>query len=355
MREARRPATLADVAREAGVSVPTASRVLNGGVRGAGTGSPEMRERVQRAATAVGYAPSAAAQAIKGGRARSVALIVSDVDNLGSARLIAGVIRAAEARGISVAVRATHDDEARERAVLEQLRGERHRAIVMATSRTTDEAREAAVRAALVMLREEGAAIAIIGDSTLPFPSVTVDARAAAAALAVGLVGLGLRRFAVVSGPPHEVTARDRLAGFLDGLAACGLTVPQERIATGTFSRDGGVHASAALGRVLHEVDAIAAMSDAMAIGVVVQARAAGLRVPGDLVVSGFDGISALSDLLPDFSTVAIPFDAFGEAALGLAIDAGAADPAERVALGAIPIVAGRARTPGAPTATPSG
>ena len=90
-----RPPTLTDVARLAGVSVPTASRVLNGGVRGKESGSPELRRRVQDAARALGYSVNPAAQATKGGRARTVALLVSDIEDFGAATMIAGVMHAA--------------------------------------------------------------------------------------------------------------------------------------------------------------------------------------------------------------------------------------------------------------------
>lgn len=316
-----KPATLGDVAKLAGVSVPTASRILNGGVRGTQTGSADLRARVEEAAETLGYSVSTAAQAIKGGRARSVALLVSDIDDFGSATMISGVMHAAEQRGMSVAVRATGDDAQREIEVLRHFRGERHRAVVLATSRTTDPAREAALDEELRLLRAQGARIVLVGDSALDYPSVTVDSRTPAAMLAAELVRSGHRRFAVVSGPADQITARDRAHGFLAGLAAMGIAVPEQRVVHAPFSRDGGYAAVDLLGEHVHDLDVIAAGSDAMAVGVIARLRELGIRSPGDIEVSGFDHVPMLGDIMPEFSTVEVPLEAFGEAALHLAVD----------------------------------
>lgn len=337
-----KPVTLTDVARRAGVSVPTASRVLNGGVRGKGSGTPELRRRVEDAARALGYSVSTAAQAIKDGRARTIALVVSDIDDFGSATVIAGVMHAAEERGLSVAVRTTGDDARREMDLLRQLRGERHRAIVLATSRTTDVDREAALDDELRLLHDQGASVVLIGDSTLAYPSVTVDNRDAAARLARGLADAGRRSFAVVSGPSDQVTSRDRVEGFLEGLAERGIAVPDRDVVHAEFSRDGGYDAVRRLGDRVRDLDVIAAMSDAMAVGAIAALRDLGIRAPGEVEVTGFDHVPMLSDVMPDFSTVEIPLGAFGEAALSLALDEDEGEERRtRVALTASTIVRG--------------
>ncbi len=341
MRESVKPPTLADVARLAGVSVPTASRALNGGVRGQQSGSPEMRSRVQEAARALGYSVSPAAQAIKEGRSRTVALLVSDIDDFGSATMISGVMRAAEKRGVSVAVRTTRDDPLRELSLLDELRGERHQAILVGTSRTTDRLREAALAERLRILDEHGARVVIIGDSGLPYPAVTVDNRDAARALARGMVDAGCGRFAIVSGPENEITARERTAGFLEGLAAGGVDVPPSAIVHRPFSRNGGYAAIDDLQPLLSGLDVIAAMSDAMAVGIIARLRELGLESPRDLEVSGFDHVPMLGDVLPGFTTVEVPLVTFGEAALALAFDDGEPSHGKRVALRARPIVRG--------------
>lgn len=342
MTERAKPPTLADVARLAGVSVPAASRALNGGVRGKQSGSPELRKRVEDAARTLGYSVSPAAQAIKGGRARTVAFIVADIDDFGSATMISGVMHAAEERGVSVAVRTTRDDPQRELEILTQLRGERHRAIIMATSRTTDAAREAAVGEHLRILADHGARVVIIGDNDLGFPTVTVDNHRAARLLADGLARAGRRRFAILSAPAVEVTARDRVEGFVEGLADHGIVVDERDIVHTEFSREGGFTGVGQLADRLDEFDVIAAMSDAMAVGAIARLRELGVTVPRDVEVTGFDHVPMLGDVLQDFSTVEVPLERFGPEALRLALDDGGS-AGTRIALQAIPIVHGEA------------
>jgi len=276
---------------------------------------------IDDAARALGYSVSSAAQATKDGRARTIAVLVSDIDDYGAATMIAGVMHAAEDRGLSVAVRTTRDDAAREVSLLSRLRGERHRAVVLATSRSTDPAREAALEAKLAVLRDQGVGVVLIGSSELDYPSVTIDNRGAAARLAEALVDGGSRRCAIVSGPRDQITSRDRVHGFLDGLAARGIEVPEDLVVHAEFSRDGGYAAADALGRRASELDVIAAMSDTMAVGVIARLREHGVIVPRDVEVTGFDHVPLLGDILPDFSTVEVPLEEFGEAALRLALD----------------------------------
>lgn len=314
-----KPPTLADVARLAGVSVPTASRALNGGIRGQNSGTPELRERVRVAARSLGYAVSPAAQAIAEGRARSVGLIVTDIQDFGAATIIAGVMLAAERRGVSVAVHATHDDRARELELLRQLNGERHRAVIIATARTTDTVRERHFGKGLRTLREHGATIVMIGNNSFEFPRVVVDNAAGAEQLAAGLVSSGARRFAVLAGPEGQVTSQARVEGFLDGLAANGIDVSSVPVARGEFTRAGGATAATSLGVQARQYDVIAAMSDAMAVGAITALRELGLETPADVQVTGYDNVPILADVVPRFSTVDVPLIEFGEAALALA------------------------------------
>lgn len=344
MSKPAKPPTLADVARLAGVSVPAASRALNGGVRGKQSGSPELRGRVEEAARTLGYAVSPAAQTIKGGRSRTVAFIVGDIDDFGSATMISGVMHAAEERGLSVAVRATRDDPSRETDLLSQLRGERHLAVIMATSRTTDAAREAVVKEHLTVLGDHGARIVVIGDNDLGFPTVTVDNRRAARRLAGGLVEQSARRFAIVSGPAGELTTSERVDGFVSGLADHGISVDARDIVHTEFSRDGGYRAVEALADRLSGFDVIAAMSDAMAVGVIARLREMGLTPPDDVEVTGFDHVPMLGDVLPWFSTVEVPLEQFGGAALALVLDTDGSDLRAK-ALTATPILHGVALT----------
>jgi LacI family transcriptional regulator len=125
----------------------------------------------------------------------------------------------------------------------------------------------------------------------------------------------------VISGPTDQVTSRDRVEGFLAGLAERGIAVPDDDVIHAPFSRDGGFEAVERLGDRAGGFDAIAAMSDAMAVGAIASLRDRGIEVPNGTEVTGFDHVPMLGDVLPRFSTVEIPLEAFGEAALSLALD----------------------------------
>ena len=336
-----KPPTLGDVARLAEVSVPTASRILNGGIRGHASGSAELRERVQSAAEHLGYAPNPAAQTIKGGQSQSVALLVGEIEDRGSATMIAGVMRAAEQRSLSVAVRTTGDDARNEHTILKALRGERHRAVIVATSRTTDLQREKAVTHDLEILAQHGARVVVIGNSTLPFPRVTIDNQHAAAEFSRALANSGALRFGILAGPDNQVTSQDRVTGFLEGLATSGISPHNVPILHRDFSREGGYTGFSDLLDTAGALDVVAAMSDAMAVGALVRARELSDRVPSGLEITGFDGIRVISDLMPTFSSVDVPLEVLGETAVALAID-GTANTVDTVTLKAQLIVRGR-------------
>lgn len=310
--------TLADVAASAGVSVPTASRILNGGVRGDRVGTTEVRTRVRKAAEELGYSASRAAQAIKGGRSNSAAVIVSDIADVGAAAMLSGVMEAAEEHAISVTVLASHDDEQTETTLLSRLRGERHRAVIVATSRTTDPARESALDLQLRVLRNQGVGVVVIGENDLDFPAVTFDNRRATRRLAIELAGLGHRRFAICSGPADQITPRNRAEGFVAGLRSA--EIDPAAVLHVAFSRDGGYQAVHALREHISSLDVIATMSDAMAVGAITALRELGLEAPRDVEVTGFDHVPLLSDLLSNFTTVHVPLKELGTTALEMAL-----------------------------------
>lgn len=336
--------TLSDVARLAGVSLPTASRVLNPGVRGATSGTPELRQRVIDAAERLGYVVNAAAQATAAGASRAITLIVSDLDDFGATTMISGVMHAAEARGLSVSVRATRDVEQREVEIVSALRGERHRGVIVAASRSSDFDREARMSQALRALEATGTRVVVIGRSELPFSSVVTDNRAAAAAFAERVCANRAGRVMVVAGPADQLTSRDRLAGFMEGAARAGVDIAADDILYEEFSRDGGFRAATALAAQADEPVLVAAMSDAMAVGLIAGLREQGIEARERFPVTGFDNVPMIGDLLPEFDTVAVPLEQFGEAAVGLLLDDD--DEPRQILLEAYPVIhSGSTRT----------
>ena len=316
--------TLYDVAREAGVSLATASRVLNGSAR---TVADEYRARVLAAATTVGYQANFSAQAMARGTSRFAALLVSDIADPFFSTIAAGVSRAAEREGLVVTMSVTDRDPERELELLRELRGLRPRLVVLVGSRFTDEPQREQLVAELAGFESGGARVVLIGQHELPFTSLGVDnvtgARALATALATSLVESGRREFAVLAGPADLVTARDRLAGFRDGLAEAGIRIDESRIVHDAFTRDGGHRAMTALLTAEPEAElTVFAVNDVMAVGALTALREAGVDVPGRIAVAGFDDIDAARDTSPALTTVHIDLGELGERAVALALAA---------------------------------
>ena len=318
MSEQNAAPTLLDVAREAGVSLATASRVLNGSERKV---AESYRLRVQSAADRIGYSANASAQTMARGTSRTAALLVSDIADPFFSSIAAGVAAAAEASGLLVTMAVTGRDPARELELVRTLRGLRPQVVIMVGSRSMDEeGRENLIRE-LEGVRSSGGRVVVVGQHELPFAAVHVDDAAGAAALATALVDLGHRRFAILAGPQLLDVARERLRGFVQGLAAAGITVDGSRIYHGDFTRDGGHQAaSALLEDGIAGIDALFAVNDVMAIGALTALRDAGIALPGSLSVAGYDDIPASRDSAPPLSTVRIPLEALGRRALELAL-----------------------------------
>jgi LacI family transcriptional regulator len=315
----RRPATLHDVAREAGVSYATASRALNGSDR---TVRAENVARVHAAAEKLGYAPHLSAQAIARGSTRTVALVVSDVDDPYFSCIAAGVTDAAEAEGLIVTMAVADRSPDLELRIVHTLRGQRPRAIIIAGSRIDGTGTGASLLEELEAYRTAGGRVAIISQPGLPFPTLAIDNAGGARRLALALVGLGYRRFGVIHAPETIRTSHDRRAGFLAGLTESGLTVPDAHQVEVDFTHEGGYAAARILaGRGVRKLDLVFAVNDVMAIGAMTGLRDTGLTPGRDLAVAGFDDIGAAVDVTPALTSVAVPLRDLGRRALRAALD----------------------------------
>ncbi|MBZ2198090.1 LacI family DNA-binding transcriptional regulator [Occultella gossypii] len=317
--------TLSDVAREAGVSLATASRAINGSANR--TVRPELRERVLAAAAALHYSPDANAQAMARGRTTTIGLIVHDIADPYFSSIAAGVTAAAEQAGLMVTLASTGHDPEREIAFIEVLQSQRARAIVMAGGRTDDEAVNDRLRAALAAYRAGGGAVAMIGQPLFDVDTVVIENAAGAADLAGALHGAGYRRFAALAGPAGHLTARDRMDGFAAGLATHDAALSPEHIVRSAFTRDGGYEGMRQLLESGAAVDVVFAVNDVMAVGAMAAARDAGVAVGTGIGIAGFDDIVTLRDLTPSLTTVRVPLLEVGTAATELTLAEPALEP----------------------------
>ncbi|WP_380161107.1 LacI family DNA-binding transcriptional regulator [Kineococcus sp. R86509] len=315
------PVTLDDVAREAGVSLATASRVLNGSSRVVGEA---LRERVHAAAAQLDYSANAQAQAMARGRSGVVGLVVHDIADPYFSSLAAGVTARAEASDVIVTLAVTGGDPVRELQHVATLRRQRVRAVLLAGSRWADEESTDALRAELDAFRASGGQVAAVTQDVLGVDTVLIDNVGAARRLSEAMVGIGYREFVLLEGPEDLLTARERTAGFLAGLRAHGIE-PVAHLA-GPFTRDGAYAsteeflARGPLPRVEGRRPLLMAANDVMAVGALAAARDAGVDVPADLAISGFDDIPTLRDVAPALTTVRLPLRGIGEAVFDLVI-----------------------------------
>jgi LacI family transcriptional regulator len=318
-------ATLEDVARSAGVSLATASRVLNGSSRKV---AEPYRVRVLQAAEELSYSANLVAQAVARGATQTVALVVADITDPYFSAIASGVLKAARDLGIIVTLAVTERSSEREVELARVLRGQRPRGIVLAGSRIADDRHEPALIAELKRFQQSGGRVTVISQARLPFQTVEIRNAAGAAALAEELHHIGYRQAAVLTGPGNLLTAAERTRGFTEHFAELGAPVPPRRLVVGEFTRDGGFLAAAELHRRgLGQVDCVFAVNDVMAVGAMAYLRSAGVAMPTDLAIAGFDDIPGLRDITPALTTVSLPLEQIGRDALVHTLGADPAGP----------------------------
>jgi LacI family transcriptional regulator len=312
------PVTLVDVAKRAGVSLSTASRVINGSVRQV---TPGLAQRVTAAAADLGYTPNAQAQALARNASNVVGLVAHDISDPYFSSIINGAMRVADRHGLIAMVANTFRDPQREVEYVGALRAHRVRAIIIVGTRNSGRAITARLAAELTAFEAAGGRAACVSQPRLPIDTVAPENRAGGRDLARQMIKLGHHRFAALTAPRTLLTSRDRLAGFRDGLAEAGLELPDDQVAEGAFTRDGGYTAAVQLLDRKLDATCLVAVSDVMALGAMSALRERGVVVPGELSVAGFDDIATLRDFTPALTTVRLPLEEMGVRAAELALD----------------------------------
>jgi LacI family transcriptional regulator len=322
----RATVTLRDVAAAAGVSVATASRVLNGGR----TVDPVRARRVLAAADELRYSADMSARAMRGA-SDTVALMVDDISSASIAVVVAAMEREARTVGGFVTVSATGGDPARQAETARTLCAFRPRAVILTSSRVEATSGNERLLAELRAYECGGGRVVTYGGMDLPFDAIGVDERASARLLGEHLARTGHRRPVILAGTRDRSFTAARTSGFVEGLLAGGVDVQDIRIVPCEVSRAGG-HAAAK--ESLHSgLDALVAVNDTVAVGALAACREAGVRVPGDISVTGFDDVPLAIDVTPQLTTVAIPFAEIGAAAVRMALSG---SPAQRTVTGSL-------------------
>jgi len=302
-------ASITEVARLAGVSIATASRVMSDADYPVSAGA---RERVLDAARTLDYVPNALARGLIKSRVPVVGVIVHDITDPYFAEIVRGVEDAASPAGFLVITCSSERDPEREREYVRLLRSMRAAAIIFAGSGLDDPGLNEELPKHLAAMREQGAAVVHLSPHALGEPEIQVDNEGGVASLIAALVELGHRRIAFLAGPRSLYVARDRLAGYLTGLQAAGIEADERLIVHTSFDREGGALAVDALLAGEVPFTAMCAANDQLALGALQRLQTRGITVPDQVSVAGFDDISMASMTAPSLSTVRLPLRELG-------------------------------------------
>ncbi len=305
--------TLEDIGRLAGVSRSTVSRVINHqpSVR------PDVRERVEEVIRRTGYSPNVAARSLVSGRSGVLGLVVpSRVHALFEdpyfSRLIQGVSAASNNAGNTLSLFLFQTEEEESALYPRVVTSGFLDGLIITATRMADplSARMAGGEIPVVMVGRPDA-------EGLSY--VDVDNRGGGALAATHLSDLGYQRIGLVGAPVSTTAGVDRLNGFVEGLALCGKVLHPSLRVDGDFSEASGYRAMREL--IPREPDAVFVASDTMAVGALSALREAGVRVPQDMAVMGFDGLPASEKSVPALTTIRQPVSDTGERAVQMLND----------------------------------
>jgi len=293
-------ATIRDVARRADVSVASVSRVLNG----LENVSDATRARVTEAIKELGYVPHAGARSLSLARTNALGVVLPDLHGEFFSEIVRGMDREANRSGYLLLLSNLHAGSQQAASALKAMRGRVDGLLVMAPHLSEEELTAALpARIPAVLINTRGHAGG--------HPGIHLDNAAGAAAVVEHLVALGRKRLVHIAGPKDNIDAQERAAAFRATAERMGVAF---EIVQGDFEEESGEAAIEALLKGGHEFDAIFAANDNMAIGVLQALRRAGLEIPGDVAVAGFDDIPLARHL--GLTTVRVRIAELGERAL---------------------------------------
>lgn len=306
MSKRRRQPTMQDVAKAAGVSKATVSRVLAGNERGC---SAVTAANVRQAAERLGYVVNAVAASLRSRRSFTIGLILADIANPFFGGVASGVEERLSRTGYSVILGNTGNALERERELVRVLVERRIDGLIVASSAASPEhfhaARARGVPLVLVDTEIEG----------LDVDCITIDNEAAAALAVRHLIEHGHRRIAIVTGPLEAAFDRQRLAGYRRALLGAGLVPEPALVLRANLEASGGEQAAAALLALSPRPSAVFVTNNMMTLGMLVGLARAGIGVPADLSMVGFDDQDWYSISNPPLTAISNPAYAMGHAA----------------------------------------
>jgi LacI family transcriptional regulator len=304
-------ATIADVARKAGVSVSTVSHVLNGTRRVA----PTTARAVQAAIESFGYRPNIMARSLKAASTRSVGIAISSISNPYFSDIICAIETECARLGMMVFLSDTEDDPTRELEVVIALHQRRVDGIILAPSPDPE-------RRALRYLSDVRLPCVLV--DRMPdaaFDQVGVNNREAMRNLVERVAALDHRRIGYVGGNPGFETTLERIAGYRDCLLAAGVAIDEGLLVTGSATTTSAMQAAERLLDLVNPPTALVGGNNLATIGIMKAIRQRGLRVPKDVSVVGFDDFEWADCFEPRLTLVAQPCAEIGRRAAFLLME----------------------------------
>ena len=303
--------TIRDVAREAGVSVATVSRVFND----SGPVGVETRKRILEVATALRYIPDSAARSLITRRTSTLGVLLPDLYGEFFSEVIRGIDATAQRGGYHLLVSSSHNDRGAIEAAMRAMRGRVDGLVVMSP--------DVDAQALVANLADVTPVVLLNCDvGSTAFDSLNIDNVGGASAMVRHLVSRGHRRVAFIGGGDRNHDAAERLRGYRTTLDALQVVRRPEWERTGDFTESGGYRAAAEILALDPRPTAIFAANDSMAIGALSALREAGVRVPEDVAVVGFDDIPIARYMSPPLTTVHVAINELGERATRMLLQA---------------------------------
>ncbi|MBP1656309.1 MAG: hypothetical protein H6Q31_910 [Bacteroidetes bacterium] len=294
-------ATIKEVARRAGVSIATVSRVLNN------VGAVDERTRllVSKAVVDLRYVPNPIGRGLSRQKTEAIGLVLPDLFGEFFSEVIRGADQTAQLHRHHLMVSSSHNNRAEIEAAIRMMRGRVDGLLIMSPHIDARTLRENLPQHLPVVLINAP----VEGDD---YDSLNVDNFSGSAAMVQHLLSHGHRRIALIKGIEDNLDALERLRGYRHALIAGGVECRSEYEIAGNFSEASGFDAARALLRLNPRPSAVFACNDAMAIGAMSALREAGVRVPEGIAVAGFDDIPISSYLTPSLSTVHVDINHLG-------------------------------------------
>ena len=303
--------TIRDVAREAGVSVATVSRVLND----SGPVGVETRRRILEVAAALRYTPDSAARSLITRRTGTLGVLLPDLYGEFFSEVIRGIDATAQRGGYHLLVSSSHNDKGAVEAAMRAMRGRVDGLVVMSP--------DVDAQALVANLADTTPVVLLNCDvASTAFDALNIDNFGGASAMVRHLLARGHERIGFIGGGDRNHDAIERLRGYRETLAEAGIAPHPEWERSGDFTESGGYHAATELVALDPRPTAIFAANDSMAIGALSAIREAGLDVPRDVVVVGFDDIPIARYMSPPLTTVHVAINELGERATRMLLQA---------------------------------